>query len=142
MSYNNIFNPLTNEFVELNTSEGISVLKNYVSYVQNGGSKKPKSKRKSKSKGPKPKSKSTPATKKAETKAAPKEAAAQAAQAAQAAKEAAQAAAKAAAKAAAIAKALEERRDAMANFRAENSDVEISDPDDAFYFEPGEEHES
>lgn len=40
MSYNNIFNPLTNEFVEVNTSEGLNVLKNYVSYVQNGGSKK------------------------------------------------------------------------------------------------------
>ena len=42
MSYNNIFNPLTNEFVELNTSEGISLLKKYVSYVQNGGVKKSK----------------------------------------------------------------------------------------------------
>ena len=59
MSYNNIFNPLTNEFVEVNTSEGLNVLKNYVSYVQNGGSKKtkPKSKYKSKSKSSKSKSK-------------------------------------------------------------------------------------
>lgn len=42
MSYNNIFNPLTNKFVDVNTSEGLNVLKNYVSYVQNGGSKKSK----------------------------------------------------------------------------------------------------
>ena len=147
MSYNNIFNPLTNEFVELNTSEGISVLKNYVSYVQNGGSKKPKSKRKSKSKGPKPKSKSNPATKKAETKAAAKEAAAQAAQAAQAAKEAAQAAAKAAA----IAKALEERQDRLEIYNPQQQQQllenglppqPISDENDIDFFESGEEQDS
>lgn len=43
MSYNNIFNPLTNEFVNINTTEGISVLKKYIYYFQNGGSKKTQS---------------------------------------------------------------------------------------------------
>ena len=143
MSYNNILNPLTNEFVELNTSEGINVLKNYVSYVQNGGSKKPKSKRKSKSKESKrkskskeskPKSKSKPATKKADAE-AQAAAVAQAAQAAKEAEVAAKEAAQAAAKAAAIAKALEqERLDAIEYWKYKNPYSETpSDEDDMLY---------
>ena len=152
MSYNNIFNPLTNEFVELNTSEGVSVLKNYVSYVQNGGAKKPtESPEQNKTKTLKQlleTNKQNRLDNEADKAAkAAKVAAAAAEKAAKKVEKAAEKVAKAAEK---VEKALEERRDRLERYNHQQQQLlengllpqSISDENDIDFYDSEEEQDS